>query len=407
MHALQRVVLGGFTGIAVLTTAAAVAEVRLEVKEVRTLLAAEGRYFGRASLQILPQGIWVMTYIHSGHHWANHDGQIGVLFSTDEGRTWSEPNTLPDGSAVTGLPSAPSPPESPYDPIEPYIYLAPSGELVITAMNVRHHSPPRHQDGCAWITVSADGGRTWDAWRKVAFTNLPAGQSADHMDLTQDSFVDGRTIYASSRMRDKNRVQGAFHKAIAGLFQSTDNGRTWEFVNYIDPEVNWDRTLDCETGIERVGPTEIVAVTRGSLQGTHLPWLTRSTDMGKTWSKLVQADPRVASWKRPRIYTFKHLRHLSGAETIPEWWNDQVLLGTGVIQVSAKPFTRNVGLWYSEDKGRTWSAPLRLDKDTEDAGYGDMRLRKNGELVVVSYHGEFGEAAVKQYIVGVEIPGDR
>ncbi len=380
---------------------AARGEVRLAIQEVRTLRSQQGRYFGRASLQVLADGTWVMTYIHSDHHWKCHDGQIEVMFSGDEGRTWSAPNTCLDGKAVVGLPSAPSSPESLFDPIEPYIYLAPSGELVITAMNVRT-SPPRNQDGCAWITVSADGGRSWNAWRKVGFTNLPPGQSPDHIDLTQDSFVDGEMIYASSRMRETKRQPNGFHKAMAGLFRSADNGRTWQFVNHCDRDQNWDRTFDCEMGIERVGPTEIVGVMRGTLQGTALPWLTRSPDMGKTWTRLVRADPCVGSWKRPRIYTYQHLQHLSRGKDLPQWWMDRRLLGTGVDQVSAKPSMRNVGLWYSEDKGATWSAPLHLDKEAQDAGYGDMRLRKNGELVVVSYHGSHDAASVKQYVVRID-----
>ena len=100
--------------------------------------------------------------------------------------------------------------------------------------------------------------------------------------------------------------------------------------------------------------------------------------MGKTWSKPINVDPKVKSWKRARIYTLAHLRHLSGAEEIPQWWNDNVLVGTGVNQTTVN--TRNVGLWYSEDKGKTWSAPLDLDADTPDAGYGDMRMCKNGDL---------------------------
>ena len=379
------------------------ARIRLTIKEVRTLCMAEGRYFGRPSLRILADGTWVMAYIHSSHHWRAPGGQIEVMFSVDEGRTWSERNKCLDGTPVVGLPSAPSPPESPYDPVEPYLYLAPSGELVITAMKVDLSGlvtgQPCHSDGCAWITVSSDGGRTWDAWRKVVFTNLPDGQSADSIDLTQDSFVDGAVIYASSRtgsrINDKDR-------SVPALYKSADNGRTWEFINYMDPDVNWDRTRDCESGIERVGPTEIVTVVRGTLQGCALPWLTRSKDLGKTWTTLVEAGEWVGSWKRPRIYTDKHLRHLSGAESIPEWWNDNLLLATGVDQVSGKPFRRNVGLWYSEDKGRSWSAPMHLDEDTEDAGYGDLRMRKDGDVVVVSYHGSFEEAVVKQYVVSME-----
>ena len=49
--------------------------------------------------------------------------------------------------------------------------------------------------------------------------------------------------------------------------------------------------------------------------------------------------------------------------------------------------------------GASSSAPLHLDVETEDAGYGDMRMRKNGELVVVSYHGLFAQVAVKQYVI--------
>ncbi len=55
----------------------------------------------------------------------------------------------------------------------------------------------------------------------------------------------------------------------------------------------------------------------GTLQGCARPWLTRSRDMGRTWIPLVQADEAVLSWKRPRIYTLKHLRHMSGADEIP------------------------------------------------------------------------------------------
>ncbi len=384
------------------------AEVRLTIKEVKAIRPThDGRYFGRPSLQVLADGIWVMAYIHSDHHWACHDGQIEVMFSADEGRTWTPPNTCVGGKPVSGLPSAASPKESTYDPGEPYIYLAPNGDLIITAMDVTTPSPamkgrPLHLNGCSWITVSSDDGRTWSNWSKATLRNVPDSAHLDGIDLTQDSFLDGNVIYASSRVRDRDSNKSGIWKTLPGLFKSTDNGRTWEFVSFCDPERNWNRSSDPEIGLERVGDTELVAVIRGNLSAADTPFLTRSLDMGKTWSKPARASSIVQSWKRPRIYTLKHLKHLSRGEAIPKWWNDDILVGTGVHQVSARPGIRNVALWHSEDKGKTWSAPLDLDENTPDAGYGDMRMRKNGDLVVVSYHGAPDQASIKQYLVGVE-----
>ena len=395
--------------LAALTTHVS-AEVRLTIKEVTTIRPThDGRYFGRASLQVAANGMWVMTHVHSNHHWKDPGGQIEVMFSADEGRTWAPPNTYPDGKPVSGLPSAPSPKESPHDPVEPYIYLAPNGDLVISAMDAifppDEKVTPRPGHGGMWITVSADHGRNWSTWSKAKFRGVPGGGCGD---LTQDSFLDGNTIYATSRLADWRDNQPGkllsgewFYpgKTLPALLNSTDNGRTWDFVSCCDSEMDWDRTGDTETGLERVGETELVVVIRGGF-GTELPWLTRSQDMGKTWSKPVNVDPKVKSWKRARIYTLAHLRHLSGAEEIPQWWNDNVLVGTGVNQTTVN--TRNVGLWYSEDKGQTWSAPLDLDVTTQDAGYGDVRMRKDGDLVVVSYHGAHEQASIKQYVVGIE-----
>ena len=193
--------------LAVLTTPAS-AEVRLTIKEVTTIRPThDGRYFARASLQVLADGVWVMTYVHSDHHWDCHDGQIEVMFSGDEGRTWAPPNTYLDGKPVSGLPSAASPKESPHDPIEPYLYLAPNGDLVIATMDdvFPGQGERRPGRGGSWITVSSDDGRSWSEWSRVTFKGVPGGGGGD---LTQDSFLDGNTIYATSRLKGWGRWFG-------------------------------------------------------------------------------------------------------------------------------------------------------------------------------------------------------
>ena len=362
-------------------------ELRLRVKETTTLLTAPGRYFGRASLQILDNGVWIMTYIHSDHHWACHDGQIGVMLSKDEGRTWLPPNTFTDGNPVKGLPSAPSPIESPYDPIEPYLYLAPNGDLLIAAWDLDFKA---RKSNDRFFTRSKDNGKTWSAWERIQYSLPPPLRGSD---MTQQCLVKDGIMYASSR-------SGLNGKSSPSLFKSADNGATWEFVSAIGRQGDaYYMSRDSEAGIELVGPNEMVAILRHGMwpAPTHM---TRSHDMGKTWTKPKDISGSTQFWKRPRIYTLKHLRHMSGAEKIPEWWNDRTLIGTGPHQV--RNGTRNVGLWHSRDKGETWSAPFHCDKDTQDAGYGDIRMRKNGELVVVSYHGRHDAADIKQYVVGID-----
>ena len=116
---------------------------------------------------------------------------------------------------------------------------------------------------------------------------------------------------------------------LPGLFKSTDNGHTWQSVSCCDSDMAWDRSTDTETGIERVGESELVVVIRGGSMA-ELPFLTGSEDMGKTWTKPVRMSPTVKSWKRARIYAF--LKHLSQVKTIPDWWHDNTLIGTGVHQ---------------------------------------------------------------------------
>lgn len=349
------------------------------LRDVRkTVLRAEpGRHFGRAAAQVMPDGTWVLAYREAEHHAHNKDGRLHLMFSTDRGRTWSEPNRTSAGKPVERFPAAPpgAEPGQPTGPGEPWLYLAPDGTLILHSWKVKYGN--RSANGGTWQIRSTDGGRSWSEWRQVDFRGVERDR---HVFATDDHFVHDGAIYAGARQFSEGRWKNM-------LVRSSDAGQTWHKVGDISSYE--DHTS--EVGIEYLGDGRIVAVLN-SKQRMHTHH-TFSDDMGRTWQPLEDMEDRVRIWDRPRIWTLKHLRGE------PAWWNGRTLIGVGDEAVKrGQSMPRRNSLWISRNGGERWSGPFPFDEQTQDAGYGDMVYDPEAETYhFFCYHGRMKEAALVQY----------
>jgi hypothetical protein len=337
-------------------------------------------WVGRASIKRRDDGVLVMAYYRAERHDTNA-GALHLRFSDDNGATWTAEDTKLGGGAVTGFPMNP-PVSAGQDAGEPWIYLAPNGDLLIHMWRINYSVSM----GGTYQSRSTDGGETWDSPAgPIQFAGLTVAQN-NRTFATDDDFVFEGTIYAAARVY----VDADGSPSASVFISSDDNGATWTRVSTIVSASDPDDGIQ-ETGLEYVGNARIVAMLRDN---EHLKsYQSISTDMGVTWSAKADVTSTVGIAGRQRVYTRAHLQ---GED---EWWEDNVLIMTGFVhQDPGDSQDRRNAVWVSGDFGDTWSEPFYIDSATEDSGYGDIFYDEaNDQYVVVSYQGTLAAASLKQY----------
>lgn len=337
---------------------------------------AAGSWHGRVSLEVLDSGVWVMTYKTGSAHGEN-DGALHIRFSTDQGATWTAEDTFTDASAVTGFPMNPSTVTAGEDAGEPWLYLAPNGDLILHMWRADYGVTANG----TYQSTSTDDGATWSASAAVDFSGI-----ADDAKVfaTDDHFVYDGVIYAAAR-----QYQAASGATIKSIFiKSIDNGANWVYVSDMSTFTNNTN----EVGIEYLGGTNIIAIFRST--GNDKTYKATSADMGATWSSLTEIQTNhVGILGRPRIFTDKHLKGEAN------WWTDTTLIMCGyIVTVSGQSAYRRNAVWRSLDSGATWSEPYYLDIIYGDGGYGDMVYDGVGSLYCyITYAGTMEAASVVQY----------
>lgn len=309
---------------------------------------------------------------------AVNDGALHLMFSDDDGTTWTAEDTTLGGGAVSGFPMNPTV-SAGEDAGEPWLYVAPNGDLLLHMWRVDYNV----SNGGTWQTRSTDGGETWTTPTQVDFTGI-AGD--DNIFATDDHFVHSGTIYAAARVWNAPSPTSARNI----LVTSDDSGATWDYVSDITTVENTQ-----EVGMEYVGESRIVAVARGL--GNDKTWQIESADMGATWGTPVDVSATVGVSGRHRIYTLAHLR----GET--DWWTDPNLIMCGFVFGSpGSSHPRRNSIWLSQDRGVSWLGPFIVDVQTEDAGYGDLfHDPVSGGWVYVSYQGTLDAAVVRRYNLAI------
>ena len=346
--------------------------------ETRVVAKAEGRWFGRATVERTAEGTLVLCYRGASKH-TGSDGVIHMRFSSDGGQNWSEADHGLDGSPIAGFPIS----FDGDDAFEPYLYVAPDGRIIL---HIWRTTGRNHREGKGtWQTDSADGGQTWSKLRQVDFVGI---ENDDHCYATDDhTTIDGK-IYTSLR-----EYVGGEQRWRCRFIQSPDNGASWRVVG---EQVNVPEHNSVEKGFEYVGGDRIVSVGSDG-PGRRFVLQTRSDDRGLTWRQWKDALPQTGVWDRPRIWTLAHLKGEA------EWWTDDTLIGVGNTTPKAgKKFPRANAVYLSTDRGESWKMldGKPIDKFYPDGGYGDLEYDpETGWFVYLSYRGKglHGSAEIVQY----------
>lgn len=248
-------------------------------------------------------------------------GRIAYCTSNDEGRTWSDAQTLYDG---------------PDDDRDPSIVQLKNGTLICNFFSLRKLDPPpksgkKWRGLGTWIVTSDDLGKTWSPPRQISVDHYC---SSPIRELSTGRLILG--LYAEA--------DGSAHGA---TIHSDDGGRTWSEPASID---NAGIRLDAETDVIELADGSLFAVQRPAMCSSI------SKDGGQTWSK------------SEKMGFPGHCPYLLRTA------DDIILLGIRLPQTSLR---------YSTDECRTWSESVLVDDFI--GAYPSLVNLRDGSVLVVYY----------------------
>jgi len=172
-----------------------------------------------------------------------HGGRIVACYSSDEGKTWTNAETIID---------------TPLDDRDPSVVQLPDGRILCTFFT--YQPKDGFVETKTGIAESADNGKTWSEPRFL-FTNVPISQPIRILS-------DGTLLMPLYAIKKGELSSGA-------VSLSYDNGKTWSDVIVIP---NNGQKLDAET--------DVIELKDGTLYAIQRPWMgvSYSKDKGKTWS---------------------------------------------------------------------------------------------------------------------------
>ena len=231
-------------------------------------------HHSRGAVKRRGDGVLVCVYRTGSHH-AINDGALHVIFSDNEGASWTDPDTTLSGAPVIGFPMNPSALSAGEDAGEPWLYIAPSGDLVLHMWRADYAVTANG----TYQSRSSDG----ESWSPAVAVDFAGIADDAKVFATDDDFVLDGVIYAGARVYFD--VGPSSCKSV--LIRSLDDGASWEWVSDIS-----DFTNDTiEVGLEYVGNSTIVAVLRSLNNSTT--YLTRSTNLGASWATLANDYSKI------------------------------------------------------------------------------------------------------------------
>jgi hypothetical protein len=268
---------------------------------------------------------------------------VSVSKSTDHGRTWSTPVSMPSAWSD-----------------KPWLTVSPSGQDVYVAYN-----GPSHGD--SFVGVSHDGGTTFVA-KKITDQNRYFFAGGGWVS------ADGQHIvFAESDFDQRSAAQ--IH---SDAFVSNDGGATWQVVRVATGDQQPDCTSDgCYDGFygpipalagDANGDLMLVYAANDADRGPQQVFATTSSDGGLTWADPAPLSPPGTDAVFPAAVS-------GGPGDFRVWWMDTR--------------TGRWNVWYSRttDGGVTWSDATRLSNARGGTPY-------KGSKGFLEAYGDYGEIDV-------------
>ena len=274
-------------------------------------------------------------------------GRLDVVFSSDDGKTWTKATVVVD---------------SPLDDRNPAFGQAADGTLVVGFWRTaRYDEQGKYNEKLdkpvtTWVTRSTDGGKTWSEAAPVDVSDVGWGSPYGRI-LTLADGTMLMNVYGGRARKPGEKV--AADNENSYIYRSTDNGKTWQRFSTPGPE------RFNETALLMLPDNRLVAAMRAAGSAADV-WLTSSADMGRTWTEPAKVTP-------PKV-------HPADLTLLPD---GRILLTSG-----HRPGPFGVrGLVIEKDLKADWGKHFVLSNDATntDSGYPSTLLTRDGRAITLYY----------------------
>lgn len=380
MHTFMRSVrlIFALLGAALPMEGGAAQELTAKVAEIRTVSLEPDYYHGWPTAIRRMNGELLLVYSGGREAHVCPFGRVELMRSRDHGASWSWPQVIFDSAT---------------DDRDAGILETDKGTIVVTfftsldyrknkhnadfirkaglqfgpdgtpehwaAAELRTTEEEKKADVGMWMILSHDGGVSWSA-RRPTPCNSPHGPI---------QLKDGRLFYAGKTLWGDD--------ALAGVWQSQDDGQSWEFLSRIPVREGESNAEYHELhAVEAADGTLIVHIRNHNAKERHL-LQTESRDGGKTWN--VPHEIGVAGFP-------SHLLKLKGGRLLMTYgWRKE-------------PF--GIRCRVSNDNGKSWTNEMIISREAKswDLGYPSTVELGDGSLRTLWYEspGEGKKAVLKQ-----------